>query len=504
MSDPRLTLGPELTGADSTAVLAVLDGVRPVIRLGGCGVSSVRAAATTASILMRMFPHTVLEGDGELGANPWGVHTLQEFASAISARPSPSRRPENDIVIAIGEEIGDANLWVGGGDWTARLGSSPQRITEGRLGLGLQAAAAQVAAEVTKMVLGPLGMIAIASDANAVWNLLDFKLEERELAVDTFYGVDLALFGAGSVASSVVGVLAMIDQLTGHASVVDPDLFDPIRNPFRYPSARGDESGPKAIWLAELLRRSGWSADATVSSVGKWNVSRAAPGFDGIAISSVDTVDGRLEVADVVARTTLTLGVAGLSLHIQREHFGDDSACPFCQYVSAEPLTSQLQVWADLTGITLERIARLALENEILSSEDVHMSVAVGRLRLEGSDELVGRRLADLVHRGYAEATIELPEGGAATVSAPYVSWMSGVLGAAEVVKAATRIPMVDRRFDIDMSGVPLGVVRRRERDKSGRCVCGPGVRTRWSGRMYEEPWNQPTPRSSPVFAQAT
>lgn len=92
----------------------------------------------------------------------------------------------------------------------------------------------------------------------------------------------------------------MVSDVTGQAIVVDDDQFDTDRNPFRYPSATAATGGLKAEWLATLLKGAGWEAEHHLGSVGSWVPSRPEPGFDGIAVSSVDDLDGRFEVADLL------------------------------------------------------------------------------------------------------------------------------------------------------------------------------------------------------------
>ena len=121
---------------------------------------------------------------------------------------------------------------------------------------------------------------------------------------------------------------------------------------------------------------------------------------------------------------------------------------------------------------------------------DLEQAVAAGRVTPERIAELAGRRIDDLVRRAYAEATVALPGPVTASVSAPFVSWMCGVLVITELVREACGAPLVDRRVDLDMSGVPLGVVRRRPRDSTGHCTCASPWRKRWAGRLYSQ-WNQ-------------
>jgi hypothetical protein len=338
---------------------------------------------------------------------------------------------------------------------------------------------------VAKQVLGPLGMAHVPLPTELVWNLADYRRRPASPIERRRPGpVSLAVLGGGSVGSSVVGVLGCLPELTGRAVVVDDDAFDPARNPYRYPASTGAERGAKAAWLAGVLRRLGWQASHVEGTVAQWVAASPVPGFAGIAVASVDTSDGRLQVADLLAETTLSLGVDGLALHLQRERLGDGFACPFCDFIDLDPPARQAAVLAEQTGLPVERVLALAL-GACLTDADVAAAVAAGRLDGERAAELVGRRLADLVRRAYAQATIPTPGAAPTAVSAAYVSWMGGVLAAAEIAKAALGLPAVERRVDLDLTGLPPGFVLARPADRSGRCVCASPIRRRWMARLY-------------------
>ena len=425
------------------------------------------------------------------GPNPWGglsvVDVLERRRDAI---PTPSREPEISIVLGVGIGVTEADLWVGGDDWTARVAWHPLDAGGEFSALGVHAAAALAAAEVTKQVLGDLGMINVPIDGEFVWNLIDYRLDQSPPPPtpppDGMSSPDLAFLGCGSVGSSTVGVLACVEGLTGDASCVDPDHFDPDRNPYRYPAAAGVESGPKADWLAELLQRSGWNALPHAITVGEWVTGRTEPGFDGVAISSVDQLAGRLEVSDVLARTTLSAGVNGLTLHVQREHPADDWACPYCQFLDVSSPLSSAGLRGEQAGLTEQRVLELDLRGDLLTEADVEAAVRAGRVLPGNAPAMIGRRLDDLLRRVYAEIQVPTTNGSTAPpVSAAFVSWFVGVLLAAEIVKAALDLPLIDRRCDVDLSGLPLGLLSRRDRDQTGRCTCRQPVRIRWSRRMY-------------------
>jgi hypothetical protein len=480
---------PAIDGASDESVRCAVDTRKIVVCVeDDLDPVAASAAATLVSVLARTFPHIEVRGDVAIGANPWGVSMLSELLDVIErARPTAAVEAEHEYVIAIGDSIGAADLWVGGGDWTVLVGKGPQPVATCRTALGLHAGAALAAAEAVKTALAPLGMLVVPMADQLVWNLIDYHLTPAPpaAAVPERLAIDLVLFGAGSVGSSTAGVLACTPGLCGTAVVVDPDTFDATRNPPRYPASTGNESGSKAAWVAELLAGAGLSAEHRAERVGDWVRRQEHPGVEATVVSSVDTLDGRLQVADAVARTTLTLGVGGMALHLQRSHHDDELACPFCEYVSAVPTLTQTAARAAAVGLTVERAGQLELNHGLLTEVDVQAAVAAGRLDPARASDLVGRRLEDLLRRAYAEASVPLAGGGEARVGAPYVSLMAGALAAAELLKTAMSIPLIDRRVDLDLTGVPLGVVSRPPRDLTGRCTCSSGLRRRWAARLY-------------------
>ncbi|MHB1004094.1 MAG: ubiquitin-activating E1 family protein [Chloroflexota bacterium] len=488
MSDPRVSLRWGVSGDAADQVLTTLDGIRPIVYLpNNLQPTAAGAAAALVSMLGRLFPHLALEGNAALGPNPWAAPDIRDAYSVLSTtRPVASRAPASDLVVGVGPGSESAALAIGGDDWTVRLGRGAIPVGGERWGLGLHMAAALLVAEIIKRVLGPLGLANNPLPDNLCWNLLDYRLGPApNLEATEIAPLTLALFGAGSVGSSTAGVLTFLPGLGGVIEIVDGDVFDPKKNPYRYPASTGREAGPKAVWLQKMLQNTGWQARAFVGSVAEWVAQRPEPGFDGLAISSVDTLDGRLQVADVLARNTISFGISGLALHLQRETLGDGWACPYCDFVDAKPALGQVEVWAQQSGLSVERVARLVLENGTLGPQDVEAATRAGRLSPERAAELVGRRLPDLIGRVYAEATLNTGDTTTVTVTAPYVSWVTGVLAAAEVAKAACGYAPIDRRIDLDLSGLPGGFTLARRADGSGRCLCNSAHRRRWMRRLY-------------------
>ncbi|HUY48407.1 MAG TPA: hypothetical protein VMV92_22210 [Streptosporangiaceae bacterium] len=513
MDDPRLRLLGTAEAGEAGRFLAALDAVRPIVTISpGLPPTAAGAALTLVALLCRVFPHVQVDGTRPTGPNPWGITDAADAVSRFrGACPVPTASPSRDVRVVLGAWAGPPArcpvLGVGGGDWTARLAWEPQPVDHPsiglRHGLGIHAAACQATSELLKTVLAPLGMRALplpgadgtSCGESLVWNLIDYRRTPAPLAEGTTGAVGrlrVVLAGAGSVGTSVAGMLAFFPELDGRASVVDPEDFDPVRNPFRYPALTGGETGPKATWTARLLRNAGWRAEPSISDIGSWNAGQPTPGIDGIVVSSVDDLAGRFDVADVLAREVISAGVSGLALHVQRECLGDGWACPYCEYVPAEPTLTQAHVIASLVGLTIERIIALQLPSAVLTAADLASCVASGKISPGAADRLAGHRLADLVAGAYAEAAIGSPGGHAApgatgtvAVAAPQVSWLTGVIAAAELIKTASGLPVLERRVDIDLSGLPTGFTRRVKADTSGRCACASRVRRRWMVDLY-------------------
>ncbi len=517
MADARLRLLDAADDADIGRFLAALDSLRPIVVLpAGLPEAAAGAALTLIALLSRLFPHLEVEGTAQAGPNPWGLVRVEDAVAGFRAvRPAPTAPAVRAVRLTIGAvplsaDLG-AVLGIGGGDWTVRLAWSPQPLDDGaegvRHGLGLHAAACLAVGELLKDALKPLGMAALAlpqgdltaADASLVWNLIDYR-RVPSLAAHTGTGdrtrLHIVLAGAGSVGTSVVGMLALCPELRGDAVVVDPEEFDSTRNPFRYPVLLGSETGPKAPWAAAVLERAGWRAESPPGDLGNWSTSQAEAGFDGILISSVDDVSGRFDVADVLAREVISVGIGGLAFHVQRERLGDGWACPYCEYVTAEPPLTQAHLIAAQIGLPVERVIALQLQGAVLTEADLATCASTRKISPEASLRLRGHRLVDLIAGAYAEVALgaAAPPGspstaakatGTVALAAPHVSWLTGVIVAAELLKKALGLPPLDRRVEVDMSGLPQGFTRRVRADTSGRCACASGVRRRWMLNLY-------------------
>jgi hypothetical protein len=512
-TDPRLRLLGSDAAATGADVLHALDHVRVVIRTGPDMTGGYTVAlAAFIGMVARLFGGVVLEQPVALATNWWGAaDTTQLLAALQRVRPHPAQPPRRELIVTFGDRAPAGVIGIGGNDYTIRLGREPQPLGQRPShALGVHAAACLAVSQLLVAVLGPYGFSGVMVENPYVTNLIDYTLTaDPEMWPPSRHraqrpALRLAAAGVGSVGSSSLALLAtafapplardtsLLPGTLPEITTIDADTIDPTRNPFRYPALLGHETGLKADYFAARLTVLGLPARAAPVTVADWVRSRDQPGFDGLLLSSVDTLTGRLDVADALARSTLSLGVSGLALHAQREGFADGLACPFCDYVSAQPPMTQAGVHAMTTGLPVPRVLWLLQEGARLTGADVDQAIAAGKVPAHRRDALVGATINDLVSQAYAEAEVRpasRPSSGeeVVAVAAPQVSWFAGALAAAEIVKEVQGLPLVDRRIDVDLSGLPPGLVRRVAADPTGRCLCRSGTRIRWHRQLYQD-----------------
>ena len=513
--DPRLRLlGTDTMTTTAQQVLMLLDSTEITIRLGSDAVAACDSAViAVVALASRLFGHVDVQPARPLSPNWWGISHTDEFAQALEAVRVHSTTPATThLTVTVGtvSDVAEGGVvfGIGGGDYTLRIARQPQPLDSNVThGFGLHAAACLAISQLITHTLEPAGCFSGVQLAEPyVMNLIDYSLHP---AVDllpryaaeagSLSALALVFAGIGSVGTSALALLCQAiapalvgstanDWPVGTITTIDKDTFDASRNPYRYPALLGGENSAKAPWMAERLRMLGLAARSHPGDVASWVQSQDGPGLNGLLVSSVDTLSGRLDVADVLARQTLSIGVDGLALHAQREHVGDGFACPYCDYVTATPPMSQADVHAELTGLSIARVLALSQPGATLTNDDVDAAIAAGKVSPSRREALTGASLSDLIRQAYAE--IEMHSGGPHkegekfTLAAPQASWFAGVLAAVEIVKELDGLPTVDRRVDVDLLGLPPGLTRRMPADATGRCLCH-GRRADWYRMLY-------------------
>ncbi|GIL37012.1 hypothetical protein [Phycicoccus sp. DTK01] len=523
--DPRLRLlGSQTAGGVQEPAIQVLQRLNETevsVTVSAEANDAARVAvAAFVTMIARLVPRVVVydpSGDGRLPNNWWQAASWADLLHRLTpVRPVTELPPTRRISVGFGVVEPGCDVYVGGGDWNVVLADRPVSMEIGaNHGLGLHAAGCLAVSQVLIKVLADLGFPGVEVTGTVETNLIDHRLRlvnDQDLAVtDPAAGFEVGrtgFLGVGSVGTSAMALLATACSpvLNGslpaaawsaalEVTAVDNDAFDPDRNPYRYPALLGGETGKKATEMVKRLQQLGLTAEAHDTDVAIWNTSKKEPGWHGVVISSVDTLSGRLDVADVLSKATLSAGVLGTELHVQWERFADRFSCPFCDFVRAEPPLTQAGVYSQVTGIPIPRVLALLQDGAVLEPSDVDMAIAAGRVPAPRRDALVSAPLSDLIRQAYAEAEMRSHADASAdvangdreviAVASPQVSWFAGALIAAELVKHMLGLPTVDRRVDLDVAGLPAGIVRRPPADATGTCICHSGVRRRWYRTMY-------------------
>jgi hypothetical protein len=435
-------------------------------------------ALSVANLVARLWPNTEVVGlDLVIPESVLGSGRLSDAAPRLVKSVRLSEPGEIDRTIRVTLGTGPtADLYATANEWSIRAGRQSVESLGGHRGPATLAAASLIAAELFRLTIPELPGVRL--DQTIEWNLVDYRLS---IAKPQFQSreVEVTCFGCGSVGSSAL--LALLTAgASGSVIFVDDDLLQ-SHNRLRYPLWIERASGPKVDWLRGVAHGSRLRVEGHRQTAAEYGADlELAP---TLAVAAVDTVAGRAQVADVLARETLNAGVDGLQLHVARHRFADGLACVYCGYVDASPAASEVDVYVGLTGLPHGRVKRL-LGGERLAKEDVRTIANAVGIESGGLDDLVDGRLVDVARlRLYGAARIASLSDIA--VVAPFVSAMAGAILAAEIMKPS--MAGLDRRVDLDLSGWPTGYTSRPVQDPTGRCLCWSAPRK----RRYGSDWNQ-------------
>jgi hypothetical protein len=498
MEDPRVELSSLTGGGDAAPILGALDSVELVIEAPPERTRSREdqvALYNLVSLAARLFPHLELRLDPGVPADlaPLATGDLLEELRALHGdlAPAPTAWPTHRFHLAWGMDPTGDGLAGDGAGWSYSVEPHHRPLARrGGPALGAVAASSFLVAQTFGRVLTAAGIgLAFHPTLGFTANLLDYALAEApEVGGDAGRSLGpTALLGAGSVGSSAVYAALLAGIGGGPLDLVDPDSFRD-RNKLRYPILRSGITDVKVTWLAELARGSALDIEPHEVDIQGFLEEFPEPPAIALAAVSVDTPEGRRDATDVLARTMLNAGVAGMQLHVARHGF-TDGACAYCQYVDEQPTLSGSQMLAEMIGLSVQRVIAIRqLEGGVVSADDAEEMAASGRFH--GKPPQAGERLQDVVRRIYAQAAVPT-DTGPVLISTPYVSAMAGLLLVAEAIKEGDpelHPYRLTGRYDLDMSGEPPPFTQVTMRDQSGRCLCYSPFRRRAYKRLHGAP----------------
>jgi len=487
MVDPRVEL---LQGLDADAVGLVrrLDQTAIHIRVGP---QASVLALSLVNTLARLFPSITTEAPpGEVSILPFGQGVAEELLARTVARARASsgvRSPEVALVVDVGCNTGGADLYVNSDGWTLTIATGPMQDLAGG-GPANVAASALAAAEIMRCALPELPGVRL--QGSFTWNLVDYRLTSRGPIDMTSARIDATCFGAGSVGSSLLYSL-LLSNARGNLAFVDADRLS-LRNRLRYPLLLEPSSMSKASWVESIAAGSPLHVVGHAETAERYINALQQP--MRFAVSAVDSISARRDIVDALAQTVLNAGVDGMKLHISRHGFDDGLACLYCPYVDAGDALDEAGMYQQMTGLPSERVLEL-LSGQALEEADIQFLRTNGRIEPSSlGEELIGGRLQDIGRaRLYAQAAMKVADSNL-TISAPFVSSLAGSILAAETIKEALGLELIDRRVDVDCSGYPTGFVTRPRQDETGRCLCHSALRVNEYTRLWGRKTSAPRP----------
>ncbi len=461
----------------SIEVAERFDSTVVMIRVGR---GSELLALSLANLLVRLGTWLSLQGSDLASAPSPLDRELRKFIEPRLTEGADLPTGCTRFVIDVGLSGPNADLYVSSDGWSLSVSRGPHPVLIGK-GPAVIAAGALVASIIFRELLPELSSSPLGNETFE-WNLVNYELNHTAPLSQAGPPVTATCFGGGSVGSSIIYTL-LLSGTEGVIDVVDPDTLEE-RNRWRYPALFSEPGGAKAAWLEHMaadstLRIKGHQTDA-VSYI--FDLEGPEP---PLAIAAVDSIAARRDITDLLARTTINVGVNRLAFHVSRHLFGDESGCLYCPFLDVTDPADEVDVYVDMTGLSRERIHEL-LSGDVLNETDLalmQLSVSGDASRFRDHDfrAFVREHL-------YAQAPVVIG-GGEVAVSAPFVSALAGSLAAAEVLKEAGGDQgRVDRRVDVDCSGFPTGFQRVVPRDVTRKCLCWDQQRL----KKYASLWGLP------------
>lgn len=471
-----------------------------------------------ATLLARLFDHVTLVGDEGVASqldllSPGTAFlpalrallpTLRSYPVAAPARETDAAPGGIEVTLMIGDDLPSvedgAAVYIGCTPWGVRLSlESPQPVAATHTTIGALAAGALAAAEVFKRVFtGRLrGAYSLPSYNLSLLTYQPLDDNDEEPLLPERIEADLVLFGCGSLGCAFLQGLLLTPQLTGKLVSVDNGRFDQ-RNPFKYAlidQHTAEQGAYKAVWTVQRLREIGGGRMRSLAFVGtaaQYIASLPVTYTILLAVSAVDTPEGRLEIQEGLPRRIINAGVDGTSVEVSVHGFGD-GACLACLQLQAAHASWRADEIAHVVGLTAERVYALIRNNEVLSPADVeHMSrvKALDDARRAELASYVGQQLLSYYHRmAYSEAVVEqLDASEGVRVTTAFVSAFGGVLLLVEALKEllpALAGFRVRNAYQQQLLGVPAGGTYTYARDESGACACRSSFRLRVYAEKY-------------------
>lgn len=492
MSDARLSFVVGLTDHEQSDALDVLTSTTIHIVIGEDASASCAGQVLTiqlAALCMRLFDRVVIDGNAEQATHPDVLLIQGPFVAALreylkKIRPIDTCDERREITVAVGNVSRSADIYLGSTGWCATVSlDTAQSVHDTLNTIGALAAGTLGASEVFKSVFQ--GKLRGSVKRSYTLSMLDYSSVpankgEPELENDLYF--DATLFGCGSIGFGFLQALILGPKSSGKLTLVDNGKFD-LKNPFKY-SLLDFETAAQALykshWARDQMRQYVRQID-TEAFVGTAQgfVTSLPPSYKlPIALSAVDTVEGRVEIQDTLPRIVINAGITGTTAEVSYHVFGE-GPCLACI-----GLDTALESWdpypiAEATGLAPARVLALIEGNLRMTPQDIDCMRHSSRLNadtLESLDEYLEQPILSLWNRVvYSEVSLQVGDGQEVRVTTAFVSAFAGLLLYAELVKQASPTTcnfQVNNSYRQELIGVPAEDRFKYPRDDRGWCLC--------------------------------
>lgn len=509
MSDARLSFVVGLTDHEQSEALNVLTSTTIRIMMGDDASASRSGQVLTiqlAALCIRLFDRVVIDGNAEQATHPDVLLIQGPFVAALSEylkkiRPLDPRDGQREFTVAVGNVSRSADVYLGSTGWCATVSlDTAQSVYDTVNTIGALAAGTLGASEVFKSVFQR--KLRGSVRRSYTLSLLDYSsvpANKGEPELETDLEFDATLFGCGSIGFGFLQALILGPKSSGKLNLVDNGKFD-LKNPFKYSLLDFETAAQapyKSQWARDQMRQYVRQID-TEAFVGTAQefVAFLPPSYKlPIALSAVDTVEGRVEVQDTLPRIVINAGITGTTAEVSFHAFGD-GPCLACIGLDTAHESWDPYPIAEATGLSPARVLALIEGNLRMTPQDIDCIRHTRRLNadtMKSLDEYLDQPILSLWNRVvYSEVSLQTGEGQEVRVTTAFVSAFAGLLLYAELVKQASptlRDFWVNNSYRQELIGVPAEDQFRYPRDDRGWCLCHSSFRQ----MIYRNKYGSPT-----------
>jgi len=410
-------------------------------------------AIALVDMLARLFPRIQVVGAGEQLAHPLlppGERLLRErLEEARTHGTEPLGAGDGAAVtVVVGETAELVNggvIYCDGDGWQAYMGPEPSALADDGnelIPIGPLTAACRAAARAFAAALGGRGP-ALRELVSTYWSALTFDAGPSPLPTVELPAtgpISAVLAGAGSVGGATAYAFAHVPGLRGELFVVDSQAYA-RDNPDRAllaTNAVAAEGANKAAHVKHVLSHlPQLNVNPHRSSFEQWVGSRDL-GPLPLVMCAFDSVESRRELQDCLPLEVINAACGADHVAVSG-HVTDDGPCVYCLHIAdvfdTERITFKLIVKS--TGLA-PGLVQAWLEQRVPVQEAWLREIERNRGMPAGALAPYAGRTIDEIHRralAYGEFALELADGAAAAVAAPWVTALAGFVLAGEGLK---------------------------------------------------------------------